>query len=34
MTSRDFSAMKSDMPRVAEQIQKKIEERLERDRGA
>jgi cAMP-dependent protein kinase regulator len=34
MTSRDFSAMKSDMPRVADQIQKKIEERLARDRGA
>jgi CRP/FNR family transcriptional regulator, cyclic AMP receptor protein len=33
MTSRDFSAMRSEMPHIAEEIQKKIEERLARDRG-
>lgn len=32
MTGRDFSAMRSEMPHVAEEIQKKIEERLARDR--
>lgn len=33
MTGRDFSAMRSEMPHIAEEIQKKIEKRLARDRG-
>jgi CRP-like cAMP-binding protein len=33
MTGRDFSAMRSKMPHIAEEIQKRIEERLARDRG-
>ena len=33
MTSRDFSSMRSEMPHIAEEIRKKIEERLARDRG-
>jgi CRP-like cAMP-binding protein len=33
MTGRAFSAMRSEMPHIAEEIQKKIEERLARDRG-
>jgi CRP/FNR family transcriptional regulator, cyclic AMP receptor protein len=33
MTGRDFSAMRSEMPHIAEEINEKIEERLARDRG-
>ena len=33
MTSRDFSSMRSEMPHIAEEIRKGIEERLARDRG-
>ena len=33
MTGRDFSAMRSEMPHIAEEIQRKIEERLARDRS-
>jgi CRP-like cAMP-binding protein len=33
MTGRDFSAMRSEMPHVAKEIQEKIEERLTQDRG-
>jgi CRP-like cAMP-binding protein len=33
MTSRDFSSMRSEMPHIAEEIRKEIEERLARDRG-
>jgi CRP/FNR family transcriptional regulator, cyclic AMP receptor protein len=32
MTSRDFRTMESKMPHVAEQVRKRIEERLARDR--
>lgn len=33
MTGRDFSAMRSEMPHIAQQIEEKIAERLGRDRG-
>jgi CRP/FNR family cyclic AMP-dependent transcriptional regulator len=33
MTGRDFSAMRSEMPHIAKQIQEEIEVRLARDRG-
>jgi CRP-like cAMP-binding protein len=32
MTGRDFKSMQSEMPRIAEEVQAKIDERLARDR--